>query len=62
MDDTRKRCTYCGGTGRRTETSTESDHAMGFALGAAFGTGYFPSTKTVTRRVNCSYCHGTGKR
>lgn len=62
MASEKTRCSYCSGTGRRLETHTETDFAMGIALGTALGGGFFPSTKTVSEYVNCSMCHGSGKR
>lgn len=56
------RCYYCYGSGHRTETRTELDTTMSVVLGAAMGTGLFPSYKTVTEEIPCTWCHGTGRR
>lgn len=60
MVDTR--CYRCFGSRMVTETRTEDDFAMGLALGTALDMGYFPSTNTVTERVPCPACRGTGDR
>ena len=70
MADTKQRCTNCQGSGEvtrhTTETTTETDYTMGIVLGAALGTGFFPSTRTVvkpvTKKERCSWCYGTGRR
>ncbi|MDB5184209.1 MAG: hypothetical protein JWN38_17 [Candidatus Saccharibacteria bacterium] len=61
-DDVKRDCTRCHGSRSITETHTEQDLAMGTALGAALGMGYFPSTRTVTKQVTCPQCHGSGKQ
>lgn len=62
MTDEKKDCSHCHGRGTVTETRTEQDFAMGFALGAATGTGYLPQYKTVTETKRCTWCGGSGKR
>lgn len=57
-----RRCWKCSGRGTVTVTTTETDFVMGAALGSAFGTGFFPSTKTVTKDLACDACFGSGKQ
>ncbi len=57
----KKTCTSCGGRGSHERSRQVPDVAMGAALGAALGMGYFPSMKTEYYRETCHYCHGSGK-
>lgn len=56
-----KPCTHCGGRGKKrvAKTRTVTDFAMGAAMGAALGMGFFPSTKTETYYVDetCTWCN-----
>jgi DnaJ-class molecular chaperone len=57
----KKTCWSCSGRGNHERSRLVPDTAIGAALGAALGMGYFPSMKTEYYKETCSYCNGTGK-
>jgi hypothetical protein len=62
MTDNKKRCTHCNGNGYKMETRTKLDNSSSLMMGTALGIGYFPQYRTVTERVQCSWCFGRGER